>query len=214
MVQQPRLHKEWQTFFFDIASLAPIPWLIVQGNHDIGPSQKYFHEQTFHAVTICGIRIIVLDTNRNTPDQLQWLEEELKSINYMQAEYKIVLMHVAPFIEFWEPKAWYSGESEWPEYAQQNFVPLLEEAKVDLVVSGHQHNYQRGKRNGVTFVVSGGAGGDLDLERVTDYKFYSVTKLEHHYLILSKRTNELVVRAYGLDNEVIDDFRIKNRKME
>lgn len=42
------------------------------------------------------------------------------------------------------------------------WFPLLQKARVSLVVSGHSHVYQRGQSRGVHVAIIGGSGGDLD----------------------------------------------------
>ena len=47
-----------------------------------------------------------------------------------------------------------------------SLVPLFEKYKVDFVLNGHSHCYQRGELNGVKYVISGGAGASrLDKKR-------------------------------------------------
>ena len=40
-------------------------------------------------------------------------------------------------------------------------MPILARHKVDLLVSGHDHLYQRGEVGGIRYVVSGGGGASL-----------------------------------------------------
>jgi hypothetical protein len=61
---------------------------------------------------------------------------------------------------------------------------LFERYGVDLVVSGHQHNYERGEKNGVMYGIIGGAGGDLDFDRVDDWNMYQKTKIDFHFVTL------------------------------
>ena len=40
-------------------------------------------------------------------------------------------------------------------------MPILARHRVDLVVSGHDHLYQRGEVDGIRYIVSGGGGASL-----------------------------------------------------
>lgn len=73
------------------------------------------------------------------------------------------------------------------QFIRKRYVPLFELHNVSLVISGHQHNYQRGARHGVTYTVVGGAGGTLEWERVEDYGMYEVTANVHHFVEMELR---------------------------
>ena len=44
---------------------------------------------------------------------------------------------------------------------QEHLLPLFAQAGVKLVLTGHEHNYQRWSHDGVCYVITGGAGGKL-----------------------------------------------------
>lgn len=101
------------------------------------------------------------------------------------ARLRIVVVHIPPFLEFWDPVPWFErGESEWGKFVRERWVPVFETANVDLVISGHQHNYQRGEKNGVKYAIVGGAGGDLDFERVDDWGVYEKVVGRFHYVVM------------------------------
>ncbi|KAI5481012.1 Metallo-dependent phosphatase [Pseudohyphozyma bogoriensis] len=93
-------------------------------------------------------RILVLDSNLSEEEQgeqEQWLQWELKRDEWKQATLRIVMVHVPPFLEYWDRKAWVDGkESEWSIFVRQRLTPLLARAGASLVLSGHQHAYSRG----------------------------------------------------------------------
>jgi acid phosphatase type 7 len=72
-------------------------------------------------------------------------------------------------------------------------VPILKKHKVDLVLSGHDHLYQRGERDGVRYIVTGGGGASLYGIRcgiegrpkcAVDDGMQHVAR-EHHYVVLT-----------------------------
>jgi len=140
-----------------------------------------------------------------------WLRQELKSQKSTKASFRIVVTHVPPFIEFWDPKTWANGERHWPAYIRDKMVPLFEEHQVDLVLSGHQHNYQRGGRNGVTYVITGGGGGPLDKQRVEDYGFYQKTIINHHYLHVEIKQQSIRIKMKLDGGKIGDEFEILKR---
>jgi hypothetical protein len=100
----------------------------------------------------------------------------------------VVLVHVAPFIEFWEKGAWDTkGEKEWGRFVRELYAPSFAKYGVDMVISGHSHIYQRGTHDGIVYLITGGGGGNLERYpqgRVENYHFYEVSKAVHHYGVI------------------------------
>ncbi|KAI8325623.1 Metallo-dependent phosphatase [Martensiomyces pterosporus] len=221
------------------------PIIFVPGNHDHDKSRKpdnanvytdMYHgildtdglgkkaatdgtyHQFHHSVTVGSARIIVLDAECHSPEQSEFLKRELQSPEFANAVFRIVAVHIPPYIEYWDPTAWNKGgEKHWGEHIRLEYDPLFREYGVDLVISGHQHNYQRAtvRRGGtptdsgsITYAIVGGAGGGLDLERVEDWKMYNVTYLNHHFVSLDIENRSLRWTAHSLEGGIIDQFSI------
>jgi hypothetical protein len=82
-----------------------------------------------------------------------WLDNALSSPAARNARFRIVAVHVPPFCE-----RWIDGNAN----LRAQLVPRLEQHGVDLCLSGHMHGYERGRINGVHYVVSG-CGSYLDV---------------------------------------------------
>lgn len=82
-----------------------------------------------------------------------WLDDVLGSTAAREARFRIVAIHVPPYCE-----RWIDGNAG----LRQTLVPRLEQYGVDLCLSGHMHGYERGKINGVQYVISG-CGSYLDI---------------------------------------------------
>ncbi|RUP43359.1 Metallo-dependent phosphatase-like protein [Jimgerdemannia flammicorona] len=187
--------QQWQTDLYapltryNLGQRAPI--IYAHGNHDFDPTLEYHYtrhtDDPWFAFSLASnaIRFIVLDSNLDSPEQDAWLRTELASPASTTARFRVVVVHIPPFIEFWDPEPWFDhGESEWGRFVRDRFVPLFEAAAVDLVVSGHQHNYERGEKNGVRYAIVGGAGGQLDLERVAEWSMYDKVVTRFHYVVM------------------------------
>lgn len=72
--------------------------------------------------------IVDMDTYRD--HQAQWLEGALQSAAYQEAPYKVVICHMPPF------GGWH-GEIE----IANKFVPLLNQAGAQVMLSGHLHRH-------------------------------------------------------------------------
>jgi hypothetical protein len=234
-VQSPQIVREWHAYFLGPLEEGHVgqslPMLFARGNHDVDgwhgddprkhPVQIYtpgeqwqsYHTGVFsggeHENNNNGIFWIVLDSNHDSDaSQLEFLRAQLRSEACSRALFRIVVVHIAPFVEYWDPNTWARGENKWGQDVRLKFAPLFEKYGVDLVVSGHSHIYQRGsgapttllREEGsasVTYVVCGGGGAELESElfnHVEDYGFYTVTSAQYHYL-------EVVMRGCGRGGE-------------
>jgi hypothetical protein len=89
-------------------------------------------------------------------------------------------------------------------------VPILERHGVDLVLSGHEHHYERfAPRGGISYVVSGGGGGRLT--KVAPSRDTLARAEVHHYLAVSVEEERLEVRAVDVEGRVFDQFNLKQR---
>ncbi|KAG0234141.1 hypothetical protein BGW42_006882 [Actinomortierella wolfii] len=204
----------WQTDFWDPLTYYKIgqqtPILYTHGNHDHDPKGLYPYtgRRTWHAYTLSGIRFIVLDSNLDTQEQDEWLKRELESPESRNAWFRIVL--------YWEKSAWFDKEERlWGSFVRERYVELFRKHSVDLVISGHQHNYMRGQDDSTVYTIIGGAGGAIDKEQVEDYTVWEQgkTKFRHHYVLI-KLTGDrrLIWEAYDADcGSLLDAFVLKSR---
>eukprot|EP00938_MAST-03A_sp_MAST-3A-sp1_P004254 g4254.t1 len=230
VVQDDSSMFEWYLNFFRPVSskIGTTPMLYSRGNHDVDgvvKRRRYFPDHPvstispngYFALTASGIRFVVLDTaSPYDSRQKDWLECEVSSSDWINAKYRVVLTHIPPFIEYWNPKTWKKGENRWGYFNREVFVPILERAGMDIMFSGHSHVYQRGKRGSSAYVVAGGGGATLEKvgensARVEDWNMYDKTYFGHHYTILSvvqeiSGESRLVVQTYSIENVLVDLF--------
>jgi hypothetical protein len=94
------------------------------------------------------VELFVLNSNSVGDAQRRWLARALRT---SRARWKIAAFHHPPFT---------CGRYRAHPGVLAHWVPLLERHRVRLVLSGHDHNYQRfAPRRGVTYVVHGGGSG-------------------------------------------------------
>ena len=175
--------------------------LAVLGNHDV----KAGH--TTGQVAALGmpgqwwarhegeVLIVGLDSNRvDDPAQIAWLERTLAAST---ERWRIVVLHHPPY------SAGYQGSSM---DARRAFAPLFERFGVQLVLSGHDHDYQRSEPiNGVTYVVTGAAAGT---RRTGEDDFTAVSFSWHHFVEVAVFHDRLVIRAVNQDLRVADEAAI------
>lgn len=91
------------------------------------------------------------------------------------------------------------------------YIPEARSQRVDVVIGGHSHLYQRGASNGVHYFIIGGGGGDLEDTRVKDYRLYSKTSLEHHHVVLELTGCEFKWQVTNIRNEMIDEVILTSK---
>jgi len=132
------------------------PFILTRGNHETrGPNARdlfpYFPHSSgkyYYAFSHGEVRFIVLDCGEDKPDthpvyaglvdfdnyrseQAEWLKKEVNSEEFKNAKYKIALFHIPPF----------TGRGHGGIDLTEKWGPTLNEADVDLVVSGHHHRF-------------------------------------------------------------------------
>jgi 3',5'-cyclic AMP phosphodiesterase CpdA len=177
--------------------------LAILGNHDVA---KGHGEAQMAALGMEGrwwsrrygdVLLVGLDSNDpDNPEQLAWLEETLGSTD---ATWRIVALHHPPY------SAGYQGSSTG---TRRVFSPVFARHGVQLVLSGHDHDYQRSAPiDGVTYVVSGAGSG----RRGTgEDPFTAVSWSFRHAVDIGITGDTLLLRAVGTDGRVADLVELRS----
>ncbi len=129
------------------------------GNHDWTTGAKayfdffgYYNPVTYYDFTQGPVRFFVLDSDRNEPDgitsdsaQARWLR---KTMPISTAPFNVVVFHHA---------AYSSGRHGSTEYMRWPF----KDWGADVVMSGHDHVYERLLVNGIPYFVNGIGGAEI-----------------------------------------------------
>ncbi len=175
--------------------------LAVLGNHDVDEGNGDAHAvaigmpSRWYATVLDDILVVSLDSTRPAdPDQLAWLDTTLAESD---ATWRIATMHHPAY------SGGYHGSSHDVRAA---FAPLFERHGVQLVLAGHDHDYQRSRPlGGVTHVVSGGAAKLRPTDRA---EFTEVASSIHHFVDLAIWPDRMEVRAVDQAGEVFDDVTL------
>lgn len=133
-----------------------IPFFMVRGNHETrgNYSEEYANlfpsptGQPYYSFSRGPVYFIVLDGGEDKPDsdieyngladfdtyrdeEAIWLKQIINSNEYRKASVHIVLIHVPPIGDTWH------GLLE----VQSKFIPILNNAGIDLMLSGHIHRH-------------------------------------------------------------------------
>ena len=183
------------------------------GNHDAGKSDE---ETTYSLFNMGGRRyytftrgeglaqFFALDSSKMDRDQLAWIEKELGAST---ARWKIAFFHHPLYS---------SGRTHGSDRKLRALLePLFVRAGVQLVLSGHDHFYERLKpQQGIAYFVSGGAGklrrGDIDRR---DPAFAFGNDEAHHFMLFEMTRDAIAFRAIDLNGTEIDAGRIAHPAM-
>jgi 3',5'-cyclic AMP phosphodiesterase CpdA len=175
--------------------------LAILGNHDVKDGHGAEQLEAlgmpggYWAVEDDGVLIVGIDsTEMDDPEQLAFLDDALASTS---AVWRIVAVHHPPY------SAGYQGSSL---ETREALAPYLERHGVQLVLSGHDHDYQRSVPiDGVTFVVSGAASGT---RRTGEDDFTAAAYSWHHFVDIAITGDRLELRAVGQDGSVFDEVTL------
>lgn len=165
-------------------------------NFDLPGNKRWYFYKRY------GFNFIVLDSNAPLnpgSEQYKWLETQLSNI-YRLKEPRILIMHHPLFTTGKYAKQAGTLRSE--------LVPLLEEYRVTMVFSGHDHHYERSFYNNIYYIVT--AGGGAPLYGQTTKSRYSQKFLKaYHFCVLSLNGSEINLKVYDIDSRLIDEFVVK-----
>ncbi len=173
--------------------------LPVLGNHDAGFAAEQVEAlgmpDRWYATQLDDVLFIGLDsTIPEDPTQLAWLERTLATAT---ADWIVAGLHHPPFS---------AGVHGSDEEVRETFVPLFEKYGVDLVLAGHDHDYQRSiPIGGVTYVVSG-AGAKVRSTGTADFTAESAAVL--HFVELAVWDDRIDITAISLDG-IFDQASVK-----
>jgi predicted MPP superfamily phosphohydrolase len=226
-----------QRYFNYYASLmSSVPFFPCPGNHDDEYAvQSGAIYQAVHAVPTAtvpaadrgryysfdwgNVHFVSLDSHaslarsvNSVGTMLKWLENDLRSTRKF---WRVVYFHHPPYA---------GGENETDihcEWGRQFLQPILETHGVQVVLSGHEHSYQRsqplwkGSRVsadvGINYITSGGGGAIR--YRVKMNPRIAVGRSEFHYMRVQVDGSRMTFQAIGADGTELDRFTISPRPM-
>jgi hypothetical protein len=192
---------DWQQFFAVTAPLlATVPYYPAVGNHDLGRTGDLARRVTdqfalppgpadrppgagWYSFDVADVHLVMLDSNAyDDARQRAWLEADLRAADAARAI--VVVTHDGPYAR---------GTHGGNQQAVRDYVPILVRHRATLVISGHDHIYQRGAQDGLPYLVSGGGGAPLyrlrcgvrGRPRCARPDGMVAGMAEHHYAIVS-----------------------------
>ena len=179
------------------------------GNHDSREQRYYKHFNmdgklyyTFKAPKE-DVRFFALETTYMDPDQLKWLEDELKKAG---EKWKIVFFH--------HPLYSSSRTHGSQQKLRAVLEPLFITHGVSLVLSGHDHAYERiTPQSGIQYFVEGSSGQlrSGDLRKPSPLTAFG-NDTEQTFMLMEVDGDNLTFNAINRKGSVIDSGVIVRRK--
>lgn len=191
---------------------AGVKFYAALGNHDAASAEAHV---TYEHFNMGGkryynftkennlIEFFALDTNNENliPDeQLKWLEDALKD---SKARWKVAYMHHSLFS---------SGRMHPPYLKMRSQLhPLFVKYKVNLVLAGHVHVYERiHPQDGVQYITEGSSGKIMrnNLTKGSQLTAFGNDQ-QQSFLLVRTTKDELKVEAISMDGKTFDSVTLK-----
>jgi hypothetical protein len=183
--------------------LATDPLWVALGNHDVMtndgndllahlglPGHTYEKVLSRDGVSV---QILVLDSNDVSAAQTAWLTTRLETGSY---RWRIVMFH---------HPVWSCSNHGSTRAVIDSWLPTIESHHVDLVLTGHDHNYQRFSDASTTFIVTGGGGMPAyPIGTCTGTPTLLASAQRHHFLGIEATASALSITAVARTGETLD----------
>lgn len=213
LVEDGRDPGLWQEFFdIEAPLLRRAIFVPVIGNHEIvrpgSPGianyRRYVHAsaegpspELDYTLRYGHVRLVLANAYDDwTGEARDWLDRELARARREGPEdWVLVAMH-------WGPRS--SGpHGDNVMLADAGVNAVLRRHRVDLVVAGHDHLYERGEHDGLRYLVSGGGGAPLYRRRGTRDGVLAYAS-EHHFVRVDAEPAKLVLNVVRPDGSLIE----------
>ncbi len=178
---------------------AGVKFYATLGNHDDPEQRNYksFNMKGDRYYTFSpkrGVRFFSLDSNYIDKTQLQWIEKELANSG---SDWKIVFFHHPPYS---------SGETHGSSMSIRAVLePLFVKYNVSVVLSGHEHFYERVKpQKGIQYFISGAGGqlrkGNINQDELLDKGFDQ----DRSFMLMEIDGDDLYFQAISRTSTTVD----------
>jgi acid phosphatase type 7 len=216
--------ENWNTFLDEIRPLTPSsPFMPVIGNHEYYDESSNdpvnFKEifalpgdESSYAFSVGDILFLAINTrvdNLWTPghaiaaNEFAFANQTLFN-NYQKFRWIVVFFHYP---------AYSSGGMDSAVIGQVRW--LTTKYDVDLVLTGHNHNYERfnvpnnvTSNTNVTYVVTGGGGAPLDDANQTPLPYSQIYKSVYEYTYYEVNATKIACKTYAINNTIIDTWSL------
>jgi Purple acid Phosphatase, N-terminal domain/Calcineurin-like phosphoesterase len=212
---------DWEAFFTAAEPLLRrVPMVFAHGNHEHNEIHYYSlmalpgDEENF-SLDYGPMHLVVLNDSpahaSGMDDATRFLAGDLAA--HEQAPWKLVMHHRG----VWSASPVHGNAAD----LQRAWAPLYDAHRVDLVLNGHDHDYERSRPMragavqasadaGTTYVIAGAAGAPL--YRNGRGFWTAVSESTQHVILMEVRRNSLHMRTLRLDGSLLDELSLVKGK--
>lgn len=198
----------WEVFFeIEKELMSYVPLFPALGNHEEN-HQHYFDlfylpgNEHWYTFDYGNARFIFLQVDGIVDygpgsEQYTWMERELVANTQ---PWLFVNFHIPPYTSIRR------DESDIEHEVREALTPLFEQYGVDVVFTGHNHNYERNEVNGVTYIVTGGGGAPALYKTEEPELTREAFAVMYHFVLLEIDGNHLRAKVISNQGEILDEF--------
>jgi len=185
---------------------AGVKFYAALGNHD-DPDQRFYKNfnmggERYYAFDKGPIQFLALDSTYMNPEQLEWVEKELKGSN---KPWKIAFFH--------HPLYSSGGRHGSDVELRKVLEPLFVKYGVNVGIAGHEHFYERTKpQKNIVYFTSGAGGklrkGDVEKTDLTAKAFDT----DRSFMLFELDDDTLYFQSISRKGETVDYGSIKARE--
>lgn len=210
--------EEWKQYFFDPfrGMSHKIPTYIATGNHE-NNSQNFYdlcayphpedneQHESFYSFTYGNAFFLIFDTNKRffpvagiESEISVWMEEQVASPEAQAATWRFAFAHEPGYSMGYNED--YDGQTAVRNWA----LPMFAEHDFHAYFAGHTHCYERGFKDGLLQIISGGGGAGLRTEKVHEFDHITEWVSTYHYVRVDVGCDKLRFEAVDLSGNVFD----------
>jgi 3',5'-cyclic AMP phosphodiesterase CpdA len=177
------------------------------GNHD-QPNERFYEffnmdGKEYYRFSKGNVAFYALNSNYMDKKQVQWLEDELKKDT---AEWKIAFCHHPPYSS--------GGKHGSDKQLREVVEPIFVKYGVNVVLTGHDHFYERMKpQKGIYYFVSGAGGklreGDVSDNSPLTEKFFDQ---DMSFMLAEIVGNQMYFQVISRTGETVDSGVLANQR--
>lgn len=159
------------------------------------------NERRLGGLAGAGVRFFVLDSRGFDPGQLAWLQAELAK---SETAWKICYFH--------HPLYTSGRYTSGARALRLVLEPILVDGDVDVVLSGHEHFYQRvTPQHGIWYFISGGAGSLRKSDITPSPLLARGFDTDYHFMMMEVSGDTLYFQAISRTGATVDAGAIKKK---
>lgn len=132
--------------------------------------------------------------------QFKWFMEEMSKPEVQAAPFRVVFLHDPVYVS--------RGRAS--ETFRQTWMPVFQKYKVDAVFASW-HLYERSHDNGITYIITGGAGAALLWMNKNPSFPSQVEARQHHFCRVDVNAGAMNIRSISIDGTVLDTITLTPR---